>query len=238
MIATTPASLLNCATELVFSPIFPKFPGLKIALSEGGIGWLPYFLERIDYVHEPPSRLDAPRLPRRQEAQRRVPRARDRLLHRRRGRRAQPRPDRHRQHHLGVRLPALRLDLAERPRGAVALARRSARRGHPQDHLEERGALLSSTTRSSTSRRRSARSARCARRRSTSTCRRAHRRGTPPSDYAQGYCTIGDIMKQMANAFSTPFDNEGRGAVGGSRWRRSGNAARGRYADVMTRWRS
>jgi hypothetical protein len=27
------------------------FPNLKIALSEGGIGWIPYFLERADYVH-------------------------------------------------------------------------------------------------------------------------------------------------------------------------------------------
>ena len=28
-----------------------QVPGAKIALSEGGIGWIPYFLERIDYVH-------------------------------------------------------------------------------------------------------------------------------------------------------------------------------------------
>ena len=31
--------------------------------------------------------------------------------------------------------------------------------------------------------------------------------GKQPSDYAHGYCTIGDIMKQMAFAFSTPFDS-------------------------------
>jgi len=52
MIAGTPITLFNCATELVFSEIFSKFPALKIALSEGGIGWIPYFLERIDYVHQ------------------------------------------------------------------------------------------------------------------------------------------------------------------------------------------
>ena len=38
--------------SLVWSPIFRKFPTLKIALSEGGIGWIPYFLERIDYVYQ------------------------------------------------------------------------------------------------------------------------------------------------------------------------------------------
>jgi predicted TIM-barrel fold metal-dependent hydrolase len=36
--------------ELLLSPVFHKFPGVKVALSEGGIGWLPYMLERIDYV--------------------------------------------------------------------------------------------------------------------------------------------------------------------------------------------
>ena len=30
---------------------FRKFPKLKIALCEGGIGWIPYFLERIDYTY-------------------------------------------------------------------------------------------------------------------------------------------------------------------------------------------
>ena len=29
-----------------------KFPNLKFALSEGGTGWLPYWLERIDYVYQ------------------------------------------------------------------------------------------------------------------------------------------------------------------------------------------
>ena len=32
--------------------------------------------------------------------------------------------------------------------------------------------------------------------------------GKPPSDYAKGYVTIGDIMKQMADAFATAFDND------------------------------
>lgn len=30
------------------SPVFTRSPGLKIALSEGGIGWMPYFLEHAE----------------------------------------------------------------------------------------------------------------------------------------------------------------------------------------------
>ncbi|MEY2571004.1 MAG: hypothetical protein QOE63_1354 [Acidimicrobiaceae bacterium] len=39
-------------TELLLSPTFHKFPRLKVALSEGGIGWMPWLLERIDYTWE------------------------------------------------------------------------------------------------------------------------------------------------------------------------------------------
>ena len=39
-------------TELLLSPVFHKFPRLQVALSEGGIGWMPWMLERIDYVWE------------------------------------------------------------------------------------------------------------------------------------------------------------------------------------------
>jgi predicted TIM-barrel fold metal-dependent hydrolase len=38
--------------DLVNSPVFTKFPRLKVALSEGGIGWMPYILERADYTWE------------------------------------------------------------------------------------------------------------------------------------------------------------------------------------------
>jgi predicted TIM-barrel fold metal-dependent hydrolase len=34
----------------LFSGMFTRFPGLKIALSEGEIGWMPYFLERAEQV--------------------------------------------------------------------------------------------------------------------------------------------------------------------------------------------
>jgi hypothetical protein len=52
MIAGTPISLFGVATELVFSDFLRRHSGLRFALSEGGIGWIPYFLERCDYVYE------------------------------------------------------------------------------------------------------------------------------------------------------------------------------------------
>jgi predicted TIM-barrel fold metal-dependent hydrolase len=52
MITASPISLFGCATELVFSKFLREYPGLKIALSEGGIGWVPYFLDRADYVYK------------------------------------------------------------------------------------------------------------------------------------------------------------------------------------------
>jgi predicted TIM-barrel fold metal-dependent hydrolase len=36
--------------DWLFSSVFQRIPHLKIALSEGGIGWIPYFLERADQV--------------------------------------------------------------------------------------------------------------------------------------------------------------------------------------------
>ena len=40
------------ASELLWSPMLQKFPKLKLALAEGGIGWIPYFLEKADFVYE------------------------------------------------------------------------------------------------------------------------------------------------------------------------------------------
>jgi predicted TIM-barrel fold metal-dependent hydrolase len=36
--------------DWMFASVFDRFPKLKIALSEGGIGWMPYFLERAEQV--------------------------------------------------------------------------------------------------------------------------------------------------------------------------------------------
>jgi predicted TIM-barrel fold metal-dependent hydrolase len=36
--------------DWLFSGVFTRIPKLKVALSEGGIGWMPYFLERAEQV--------------------------------------------------------------------------------------------------------------------------------------------------------------------------------------------
>jgi len=51
LIALQPVNIIQCAADLLFSPVLRKYPTLRIALSEGGIGWIPYFLERVDYVY-------------------------------------------------------------------------------------------------------------------------------------------------------------------------------------------
>jgi predicted TIM-barrel fold metal-dependent hydrolase len=52
MISITPMNSFLALNDLMWTPIFKKFPGIKFAMSEGGIGWIPYALERMDYVYE------------------------------------------------------------------------------------------------------------------------------------------------------------------------------------------
>jgi predicted TIM-barrel fold metal-dependent hydrolase len=37
--------------DWIFSDIPRRFPNIKIAMSEGGIGWVPWLYDRIDYHH-------------------------------------------------------------------------------------------------------------------------------------------------------------------------------------------
>jgi predicted TIM-barrel fold metal-dependent hydrolase len=39
------------AQDLLFGPTLRNFPDLKVALSEGGIGWVPFYMDRIDRHH-------------------------------------------------------------------------------------------------------------------------------------------------------------------------------------------
>jgi predicted TIM-barrel fold metal-dependent hydrolase len=52
LITMTPLNAMSAATDLLWSQVLRKFPRLQFALSEGSIGWLPYWLERIDYVYQ------------------------------------------------------------------------------------------------------------------------------------------------------------------------------------------
>lgn len=44
------STLFGSMTELLLSPVFHKHTGLKVAYSEGQLGWIPYALQRIDQV--------------------------------------------------------------------------------------------------------------------------------------------------------------------------------------------
>ena len=52
MITLQPMNIVQAAADLVWSPLLRRFPDLTFALSEGGIGWIPYFLERVDSVYK------------------------------------------------------------------------------------------------------------------------------------------------------------------------------------------
>ena len=117
MITLQPMNICMAAADLVWSRVFKEFPDLKVALSEGGTGWIPYFLDRLDRtydMHHAWTGQDfGDQLP-----VRRLPRAHPHVLHRRPDRPRAPQRHRHRQHLLGAGLPALRLVVAARARGA------------------------------------------------------------------------------------------------------------------------
>jgi predicted TIM-barrel fold metal-dependent hydrolase len=52
MITLQPMNIVQAAADLLWSAPIKKYPTLKIALSEGGTGWIPYFLDRADRTYE------------------------------------------------------------------------------------------------------------------------------------------------------------------------------------------
>ena len=52
MITLQPMNIVQAAADLLWSAPIKKYPDLKIGLSEGGTGWIPYFLERADRTYE------------------------------------------------------------------------------------------------------------------------------------------------------------------------------------------
>ncbi len=71
------------AQDLLFGPTLRRFPDLRVALSEGGIGWIPFYFDRIDRHFDNQSWLHGARRVRRQDALRGVPGPHPRLLHHR-----------------------------------------------------------------------------------------------------------------------------------------------------------
>jgi predicted TIM-barrel fold metal-dependent hydrolase len=52
MITLQPMNICMAAADLVWSRVFREFPTLRVALSEGGTGWIPYFLDRLDRTYD------------------------------------------------------------------------------------------------------------------------------------------------------------------------------------------
>jgi predicted TIM-barrel fold metal-dependent hydrolase len=52
MITLQPMNICMAAADLVWSRVFKEFPSLRVALSEGGTGWIPYFLDRLDRTYD------------------------------------------------------------------------------------------------------------------------------------------------------------------------------------------
>jgi predicted TIM-barrel fold metal-dependent hydrolase len=51
LITLQPINIVQAAADLLWSPVLRKFPDLRIALSEGGIGWIPYVCDRVDWIY-------------------------------------------------------------------------------------------------------------------------------------------------------------------------------------------
>jgi predicted TIM-barrel fold metal-dependent hydrolase len=52
MITLQPMNIVQAAADLLWSKPIKEYPDLKVGLSEGGTGWIPYFLERADRTYE------------------------------------------------------------------------------------------------------------------------------------------------------------------------------------------
>ncbi|GGV35772.1 amidohydrolase [Actinomadura cremea] len=52
MITLQPMNICQAAADLLWSRVIKKYPGIRFALSEGGTGWIPYFLDRVDRTYD------------------------------------------------------------------------------------------------------------------------------------------------------------------------------------------
>ncbi len=52
MITLQPMNICQAAADLLWSRVLKEFPDIRFALSEGGTGWIPYFLDRLDRTYD------------------------------------------------------------------------------------------------------------------------------------------------------------------------------------------
>jgi len=52
LISLQPVNIVQAAADLLWSPVLRRFPELRVSLSEGGIGWVPYFYDRMDWIYK------------------------------------------------------------------------------------------------------------------------------------------------------------------------------------------
>ena len=52
MITLQPMNICSAAADLLWSRVIKEFPDIRFALSEGGTGWIPYFMERLDRTYD------------------------------------------------------------------------------------------------------------------------------------------------------------------------------------------
>ena len=52
MITLQPMNIQSAAADLLWSRVLKEFTSIRIALSEGSTGWVPYFLERVDRTYD------------------------------------------------------------------------------------------------------------------------------------------------------------------------------------------
>jgi len=51
LVATAPLTNFGIFADLIFSGVTARYPDLKLVSVESGIGWLPYFIERMDWTY-------------------------------------------------------------------------------------------------------------------------------------------------------------------------------------------
>jgi predicted TIM-barrel fold metal-dependent hydrolase len=52
MVSLMGTNSMYATIDLLFSPVFHRHPKLRVSIAEGGIGWIPYILERADSTWE------------------------------------------------------------------------------------------------------------------------------------------------------------------------------------------